>query len=54
MKYNFRITAVVEADNEKEALEKINAGVDYQYVDIEDGPDEEEPIEDDDEEITTP
>lgn len=49
MTYNFTISAQVEADSEKEALEKINACVDFTNIYVDYGPEEIEVEEDEDE-----
>lgn len=52
-RYSFMLSGEVVADDEKEATEKIRAGVGFEEVDIEDGPDE-LPEEEIDEEETQP
>lgn len=54
-RYSFTLDAEIEADGLRDAEEKIKAGVGFEEVDIIDGPNEMEvPVEDDDEETTTP
>lgn len=50
MKYSFMLQGQVEADGLKDAEEKIRAGVGFEDVEIVEGPDEMDPIEDEDEE----
>ncbi len=52
MKYFFEITGTVEADDQKEAEEKIKAGVGLEEIEIADIQEEDEVIPDDDEETT--